>query len=276
MSNTGGTLGQYTYNALEQRVIKAAGGVTTVFIYDREGRLITESSSTGTILREYIYFNGEPLALVDSGVIYYFANDQLGSGQALLDQNGQTVWQAQYDPFGAATVTPASTLVNNLRLPGQYFDSETGFHYNWHRYYEPRLGRYLRPDPIGLDGGINLYGYGAGNPINLIDPDGQVPLALPIIFICAGGGCEAVAGALTGIGLGIGIGALWNELTEDDDCDDLERICQERYDSDVASCRNIGKRRGKAAAERCYKTAADRLAACLRKQPLPPLDVWNN
>ena len=90
VSNPGGTLGQYTYNALEQRVIKAAGGATTVFLYDRQGRLITESSSTGTILREYIYFNGEPLALVESGATYYFANDQLGSGQALLDQNGQT------------------------------------------------------------------------------------------------------------------------------------------------------------------------------------------
>ena len=123
------------------------------FHFIRNGRLITESSSTGTIQREYIYFNDEPLALVESGATYYFANDQLGSGQALFDQNGETVWQAQYDPFGAVTISPASTLVNKLRLPGQYFDSETGFHYNWHRYYEPRLGRYLRPDPIGLDGG---------------------------------------------------------------------------------------------------------------------------
>ena len=141
VSNTGGTLGQYTYNALEQRIIKTAGGVTTVFLYDLEGRLITESSATGTIQREYIYFNDEPLALIENGSVYYFANDQLGSGQALFDQYGETVWQAQYDPFGAATISPDSTLVNNLRLPGQYFDSETGLHYNWHRYYEPGLGR---------------------------------------------------------------------------------------------------------------------------------------
>ena len=158
-SNTGGTLGQYTYNALEQRVIKTAGSVTTVFHYDRQGRLIAESATDGTILREYIYFNDEPLALVESGSAYYFANDHLGSGQALFDQNGETVWQASYDPFGAATISPDSTLVNHLRLPGQYFDSETGLHYNWHRYYEPGLGRYLTPDPIGLEGGLNLYAY---------------------------------------------------------------------------------------------------------------------
>jgi RHS repeat-associated protein len=274
VSNTGGTLGQYSYNALEQRVIKTADGATTVFHYDREGRLIAESASDGTIQREYIHFNDEPLALLINGSAYYFANDHLGSGQALFNQAGQTVWQAQYDPFGAATISPDSTLVNNLRLPGQYFDSETGLHYNWHRYYEPGLGRYLTPDPIGFEGGINLYVYGASNPINSIDPDGQVPWVLPIL--CAGGGCEAVAGAITGIGIGLGIGVLWNESTDNDGCDDLERVCQERYDSDVASCRNIGKRRGKAAAARCYKAAADRLAACLRNQPLPPLDVWNN
>ena len=77
---------------------------------------------------------------------------------------------------GAATVSPASTLVNNLRLPGQFFDSETGFHYNWHRYYEPGLGRYLTPDPIGLDGGVNLYVYLNGNPVNDTDISGLGPI----------------------------------------------------------------------------------------------------
>ena len=143
------------------------------FHFIRNGRLITESSAIGSILREYIYFDDEPLALVESGSAYYFANDHLGSSQALFDQNGETVWQASYDPFGAATISPDSTLVNHLRLPGQYFDSETGLHYNWHRYYEPGLGRYLTPDPIGLDGGINLYAYVGGNPVNYVDPFGE-------------------------------------------------------------------------------------------------------
>jgi len=60
-------------------------------------------------------------------------------------------------------------------LPGQYFDIESGLHYNYHRYYDPYLGRYITPDPIGLTGGINLFAYADLDPINLVDPDGLKP-----------------------------------------------------------------------------------------------------
>ena len=63
------------------------------------------------------------------------------------------MWRADYEPFGHATVDPASTVDFNLRLPGHYFDAETGSHYSYYRDYDPTTGRYIQPDPIGLAGG---------------------------------------------------------------------------------------------------------------------------
>jgi len=124
--------------------------------------------------------------------VYYYVNDHLGTPQGVMDEDGRMVWSADYLPFGHAEVS-TETVTNHSRFPGQYFDQETGFHYNYHRYYDPRTGRYLRPDPIGLAGGINLYPYVDNNPTNYTDPLGlqavpcpspvPVPLPLPPVFI---------------------------------------------------------------------------------------------
>ena len=71
-------------------------------------------------------------------------------------------------------------------MAGQYFDQETGLHYNYHRYYDPTTGRYLKPDPIGLAGGINLFAYVENNPLSAIDPFGLEGLAIP------GGGVQSM------------------------------------------------------------------------------------
>ncbi|MFH2044001.1 MAG: RHS repeat-associated core domain-containing protein [Pseudomonadota bacterium] len=101
--------------------------------------------------------------------IYYYVNDHLGTPQRIIDETGAVVWNADYQPFGEADVNPNSTVVNNFRLPGQYYDSETVLHYNYHRHYNPKLGRYSTADPIGIAGGVNLYGYALNNPIKYFD-----------------------------------------------------------------------------------------------------------
>jgi len=103
--------------------------------------------------------------------INYYHNDHLGTPQKITDENGQVVWSGDYMPFGEANIT-TGTMQNSFRFPGQYYDQETGLHHNYHRYYDQRTARYLRPDPIGLEGGINLFVYALNNPINLIDPFG--------------------------------------------------------------------------------------------------------
>jgi RHS repeat-associated protein len=71
----------------------------------------------------------------------------------MTNSAGTTVWKADYEPFGKTTVT-VSTITNNVRLAGQYFDSETGLHYNNARYYDPKVGRYITADPVGVIPGV--------------------------------------------------------------------------------------------------------------------------
>jgi RHS repeat-associated protein len=93
----------------------------------------------------------------------------------MTDSKGVVVWDAEYKPFGGADISQDWQVENNFRFAGQYFDKETGLHYNYHRYYDPKNGRYLRPDPIGLKGGMNLFTHVQNNPINQFDYYGLKP-----------------------------------------------------------------------------------------------------
>ncbi len=108
------------------------------------------------------------------GGILYVHTDHLGTAHVLTDEAGAIAWKAAYEPFGKAQEM-VTTVVNNLRFPGQYYDQETGLHYNYYRTYDPSTGRYLESDPIGLDGGLNTYGYVGGNPLSFFDPLGLKP-----------------------------------------------------------------------------------------------------
>jgi RHS repeat-associated protein len=104
----------------------------------------------------------------------YVHADHLGTPQKMTDGNQTLVWDAVYQPFGE-THSITGTATNNQRFPGQYADSESGYHYNGHRDYAPSTGRYLQADPIGLTGGLNLYPYVEGNPLTKTDRFGLIP-----------------------------------------------------------------------------------------------------
>ena len=127
--------------------------------------LTAEADEEGKITAQYLYLKGhQPIAKLEPSEVYAIHADHLGTPRVATNEKGETVWQADYSPFGKAEIkTQQITL--NLRLPGQYEDQETGTYYNYFRDYNPKTGRYQTSDPIGLKGGLNTYAYVAGNPI---------------------------------------------------------------------------------------------------------------
>jgi RHS repeat-associated protein len=108
------------------------------------------------------------VANTSSPNVYYYLKDHLGTPQVITDEDGEVVWKGDYKPFGKADIR-VNTMENNFRFPGQHYDEETGLHYNYHRYYDPRTGRYLRPDPLGLNNKDSIYAYVKNNPVNWVD-----------------------------------------------------------------------------------------------------------
>ena len=166
-----GTVAQYKYDANNQRASKTVAGQTTLYIYDNDGRLLSEANAnTGAVTREYVWLGNKPVAYLFGDKGYYVHTDNTDTPQVLTDSQQKVVWTTQTYPFGKQQYS--GSIAFNLRYPGQYFDEETGLHYNGHRYYDPNTGRYITSDPIGLAGGINTYAYVGNDPLGSIDPQG--------------------------------------------------------------------------------------------------------
>ncbi|MCT6350424.1 type VI secretion system tip protein VgrG [Escherichia coli] len=113
----------------------------------------------------------EPVYLPERKIHLYHC-DHRGLPLALISEDGNTAWSAEYDEWGnQLNEENPHHLHQPYRLPGQQYDKESGLYYNRHRYYDPLQGRYITPDPIGLRGGWNMYQYPL-NPIQVIDPMG--------------------------------------------------------------------------------------------------------
>jgi RHS repeat-associated protein len=209
------------HRLVESSLQDADGLRTTTYLYDPFGRRVAKQGPAGgswfvwsqeTLLREcrdgidytFIYEpeGFTPLAQAVARVsgagfasapqIYYYHCDQVGLPRELTDAQGQMVWECSYAGWGrlsderlhvgaAAAGSDMRQPLRTLRLQGQYFDVETGLHYNFNRYYDPDCGRYLSRDPIGLAGGPNEY-------LFVVDPAGWIdPLGLTGTYIMSGG-----------------------------------------------------------------------------------------
>jgi RHS repeat-associated protein len=173
-----GRTASYRYDAFGRRIDKTVNGHSTQFFWQGD-QLVAESSPNH--YRSYLYEPGSfrPLALLDGkgpkkACPFYYQLDHLGTPQELTNYGGEIVWSARYTAYGKVsqiTHGGGEQLEQPLRFQGQYFDAESGLHYNRHRYYHPDTGRYLTPDPVKLAGGLNAYRY-TPNPTGWVDPLG--------------------------------------------------------------------------------------------------------
>lgn len=166
----------YEHNGQDQRVKKDDGSSVTLYVYGEAGNLIGEYDESGNLIQEHVWFNGAPVAVLTSSDEYYVHTDHLGTPRIVSDGN-TAIWRWESGPFGeeAAQEDPDNDMtdfVYNLRFPGQYYDDETGTHYNYYRTYDPSTGRYVESDPIGLDGSLNTYAYVGNMPTTYVDPFG--------------------------------------------------------------------------------------------------------
>ncbi|HEY0878085.1 MAG TPA: DUF2235 domain-containing protein, partial [Zeimonas sp.] len=196
-ANGAGIRAHYGYDAFGRRIARrveaAASGAPAVgpgveapsrvqargFLY-RNQRLAAETDGDGRLLRQYLYWDGAPIAVLEHGEtatsIAWLHADHLGAPIAATDEAARIVWRGDADAFGALA-EESGPFVQPLRLPGQYADGETGLHDNLLRSYDPASGRYLEPDPLGLAGGLDPFAYVDGNPLVAVDPLGLLLFA---------------------------------------------------------------------------------------------------
>ena len=159
--------------------------------FDEQGHWLGDYDEAGKPKQQAIWLGDLPVALVGSNrpvgtaastdqKLAYTEADHLNTPRVVIDPERNVAiwnWAIQAEPFGDSQPNQdpdqddkAFTL--DLRLPGQRYDSATGLDQNDQRDYDPRSGRYIQSDPIGLNGGMNPFFYASGNPLMNIDPLG--------------------------------------------------------------------------------------------------------
>jgi len=160
----------YKYDPIGRRIAKIDEFGETNYLW-AENQLLQETRNN--INKTYVYEPNsfKPVAQIQDEQIYHYHLDHLGTPQELTNIDGKVVWKVRYKTYGNVALKETEEIENNIRFQGQYFDAESGLHYNRHRYYNPNTGQFINQDPIGLSGGINNYQY-APNPTGWVDPFG--------------------------------------------------------------------------------------------------------
>lgn len=172
----GRLIAEYLYDPFGRRIKKTVydppgqNSESKWYIYSDQG-LMAELDGQGNQLDFYLFPPGglwstDPILRQSGSSYYYYQTDHLGTPQQLIDAAGSVVHLREMRAFGEVA---QSGMEDRWRFPGQLASKETGFYYNYFRDYFPRRGRYYQADPIGLQGGSDLYSYVYNNPIYYLD-----------------------------------------------------------------------------------------------------------
>ena len=174
---------EYIYNARGQQAVRRLPQEQREIrsFFDPFGNRIAEIefnllNGSSKLLREYVWLEGMPVAVIEDGEIYAVRTDHIGRPLFATDEAGTKIWEVSYRPFGGVELSSGDAL--DLRFPGQWFQLESGLHQNWMRDYDPTTGRYLQADPLGLVDGASVYGYALQSPLMHTDPRGERILRL--------------------------------------------------------------------------------------------------
>ena len=198
--------------AVNQRIDGAQWNLLGNFTFDTTSTVSLSDKANGYVIADALRVVGTVTNSTQS-TLSYVHSDHLGTPRVITDENNTTLWSWHSDPFGKTAVNEdvdgdGVNFEFNLRFAGQYYDAETGLHYNYFRDYDPSTGRYVQSDPIGLAGGLNTYGYVGGNPLSYIDPYG----------LCPAGGviCVGVPALIAASGLATSAAVIQSSKSGDD------------------------------------------------------------
>jgi RHS repeat-associated protein len=178
---------QYGIDGLQRRAFRkriSPAPLITRFLHDAAGNLVAESNlQNGAITTQYIWLDGQLVGFIRGAQVYYVHGDHLGRPEVVTNGSKAIVWRA--NNLGPDRVVTVSTIGDlNIGFPGHYFDAERNTWHNSVREFDSSIGRYMSADPSGLRGGLGLYSYAAGNPVNYSDPTGLSPLTIGAIAAC--------------------------------------------------------------------------------------------
>ena len=166
---------QFFYDGASNRLRVTRSGTTTKYIYDANNNLLAEANNSNQIQTYYIHGAGL-MAMVQGNNLYAYHYDATGNTLALTNASESIINTYSYGAYGKIA-NESETIPQLFKYVGQYgvqYEAQNNIYYMQARYYDPTLGRFISEDPIGLEGGINLYAYVRGNPVLRTDSTGLV------------------------------------------------------------------------------------------------------